>query len=580
VEARVEDPVRGHILVVDAEPAALERTAQTLRACGHTVRTAATSDEAADAAESTPFDVVLTELRLGGSSGLDLCARLLAAHPSLPILVLTGSGTLATAVDAMRAGAFDYLAKPLDPELLALATARALRHRHLADEVARLREDVATARGYEGILGTSVAIRRVLEVIARVAPTQATVLVEGESGTGKELVARAIHARSRRPDGPFVAVNCAALPHHLLESELFGHARGAFTDAKVARRGLFLEADGGTLFLDEIGEMPLPTQVKLLRALQERRVRPVGSSIEVPFDARLIAATNRNLLHDVAAKRFREDLYYRIRVVRVQVPSLRERLGDVRVLAEAFLARFARDQGRDIRSIAPEALGRLMARPWPGNVRELENAIECAVSMTSADRLRPEDFELDASARAEPSSGPARAERVEDLVSAADQEHAYLLHVLAMVGGNKSRAAEVLGYDRRTLHRKLRRAGTASNEAAANDDPETERSVRVLLVDGEVQTRERMGALLDSRGHHVIRCATLGDAARAPEVDVVLTELALDDGAGAALVAQRPATPVIALSRGAPDHADGFHAFLRKPAPLDALLAAIGSAVA
>ncbi len=550
------DPVRGHILVVDSEHAALERTAQTLRACGHTVSAVETSDEAFDAAESTHFDVVLTELQLGGASGLDLCARLLRAHASLPILVLTDSATLATAVDAMRAGAFDYLNKPLDPELLALATARALKHRHLADEVARLREDVATARGYEGILGTSVATRRLLETIARVAPTQATVLIEGESGTGKELVARAIHARSRRPDGPFVAVNCAALPHHLLESELFGHARGAFTDAKVARRGLFLEADGGSLFLDEIGEMPLPTQVKLLRALQERRVRPVGSSTEIPFDARLIVATNRSLLDEVAAKRFREDLYYRIRVVMVHVPALRERRGDVRVLAEAFLARFARDQGRDIRSIAPEALGRLMARTWPGNVRELENAIERAVSMTSADRLRPEDFELDATTRtgrSELSSTVIRPERVEDLLSAADQQHAYLLHVLAMVGGNKSRAAGVLGYDRRTLHRKLRRAeATPSEVPSANDAEPRGRRVRVLIVDGEVQTREEVGALLDSIGHRVIRCATLADAARAPDVDVVLTELSLDDGAGAALVGQRPGTPVIALSRGAP----------------------------
>ncbi len=582
------EPLRGHVLVVDDELDALEATASALRARGHTVRAVATREEAIEAALTTDFDLVFTDLRLGeGGSGLGLCVELLTTRPTLPILVLTETATMAAAVDAMRAGAFDYLTKPLDPELLALATERALKQRRLVAEVARLRDDVRTARGFEGILGTSAAIRKVLDVVARIAPTQATVLVTGESGTGKELVARAIHARSRRASGPFIALNCAALPHELLESELFGHARGAFTDAKVARRGLFLEANGGSLFLDEIGEMPLRTQVKLLRALQERTVRPVGSASEVPFDARLIAATNRDLLEDVAAKRFREDLYYRINVVNVRVPPLRERLGDLRVLAESFLGRFAREQDRDVRTISPAALGALLGRAWPGNVRELENAIERAVSMARADRLGAADFESDLRAPEEPDAlRPAPsvtsllADRVEDLVSASAQEHAYLHHVLTMVGGNKSRAAEVLGYDRRTLHRKLRRAGERARSTPGEVTPAPadapRHALRVLVVDPDVHERERVSLLLGSEGHLVTSASTLAEAAHTGQVDVVLTELALEDGAGVELVRARPGVPVVALSARAPSASGSFRGSLLKPVQLDALLAAIG----
>ena len=456
----IEAP-RGHVLVVDDDEADLDRTIRALRERGHTVHAASTASAAIDATLTVDFDVVLTDLHLGENSGLDLCTELLRARPELPILVLTANTTLTSAIDAMRSGAFDYLLKPIDADLLGLATERALKHRHLALEVSRLRHDVEAARGFEGILGSSVPIRLLLERITRIAPTHASVLVTGESGTGKELVARAIHARSGRANGPFVALNCAALPHELLESELFGHARGAFTDAKVARKGLFLEADRGTLFLDEIGEMPLRTQVKLLRALQERTVRPLGSATEIPFDARLVTATNRDLAADVAARRFREDLYYRINVVSLHVPALRDRVGDVRALAESFLARFSERQDHRVRTISPAAVGALMARAWPGNVRELENAVERAVSMSESDALDTLDFAEDAAGRSEPPpplASPLLPERVEDLITADEQEWRYLQHVLAKLGGNKSRAAEVLGYDRRTLHRKLLRA--------------------------------------------------------------------------------------------------------------------------
>jgi len=461
-------PTRGRLLLVDDDVEVLELTATSLRGRGHAVHTVTTAEAALEASLAEDFDLVLTDLRLGAdTNGLNLCRQLLAARPGLPILVLTGNATLGAAVAAMRAGAVDYLVKPIDPELLDIATTRALDHHRLAAEVVRLRDDVAVARGFEGILGTSEPIRRMLEVIDRVAATPASVLITGESGTGKELVARAIHSRSRRADGPFIALNCAALPHELLESELFGHSRGAFTDAKLARKGLFVESNGGSLFLDEIGEMPLRTQVKLLRALQERTVRPIGAVTEIPFDARLICATNRNLQDDVTAKRFREDLYYRINVVTIHVPPLRERPGDIRVLAETFLQRAARAMERDVKSIAPAAMGRLLARRWPGNVRELENVIDRAVSMAATDCLGTEDFaeELASHAPAAAASSgastpgpiPIMPTRVEDLVTAAEQEERYLHHVLDMLGGNRSRAAEVLGYDRRTLHRKLRR---------------------------------------------------------------------------------------------------------------------------
>ncbi len=313
------------------------------------------------------------------------------------------------------------------------------------------------ARGFERLLGKSAVMRRVFDVISRVAQTSASVLVSGESGTGKELVARAIHERSARSDGPFVALSCAAVPATLLESELFGHARGAFTDAKSARRGLFLAANGGTLFLDEIGEMPLDMQVKLLRALQERSVRPVGGDREVPFDARVVTATNRELEADVRARRFREDLYYRINVVAVEVPPLRHRDGDVPLLAEAFVARFAERHGKHVEGLAPTALERLVAYPWPGNVRELENCMERAVAMTRTERVLESDLPERVRAYRARQPSALLPQTLVELVTAEELETRYLRHVLDLVKGNKSRAARILGFDRRTLYRKLER---------------------------------------------------------------------------------------------------------------------------
>jgi two-component system response regulator HydG len=312
-------------------------------------------------------------------------------------------------------------------------------------------------RGFEKLLGSSLTMRRVFATIAQVAPTDATVLITGESGTGKELVARAIHDASVRRAGPFVAINCAAVPATLLESELFGHQKGAFTDARSSRKGLFLEAQMGTLFLDEIGEMPLEMQVKLLRALQERSVRAVGGTQEVPFDARIVAATNKDLEHEVEERRFREDLYYRVHVCTVEVPPLRERAGDVVLLARAFVERLARKHGKSIHDIATPALEKLVSYPWPGNVRELENSIERAVAMAQFDQIMLEDLPPRVTtfeAVAEPAFIP---QRVNDLVTVEELERRYVAHVLGVVNGNKASAARILGYDRRTLYRKLAR---------------------------------------------------------------------------------------------------------------------------
>jgi len=458
-------PQTGNVLCLDDDQDACDLLATALEARGFSVRTETSAEVAISAATDDEFDAVLTDLQLGDTDGLAVCARILAARPSLPVVVVTGNASMDTAVAAMRAGAFDFLTKPLDLDLVALTVSRAVQHHRLKLEVQRLRSEVAGAQGFEKLLGKSRAMRRVFDVISRVAQTSASVLVSGESGTGKELVARAIHERSARAEGPFVAINCAAVPASLLESELFGHARGAFTDAKNARKGLFLEANGGTLFLDEIGEMPLDMQVKLLRALQERQVRPVGGDKEVPFDARVVTATNRDLEAEVGEKRFREDLYYRINVVSVEVPPLREREGDVPVLAQAFVQRFAERHGKHVEGLAPTALEKIINYQWPGNVRELENCMERAVAMTQSDRIVVADLPERVRAYRPEQVNALLPQSVEELVTVDELETRYLRHVLGLVKGNKSRAARILGYDRRTLYRKLERleVGRATN---------------------------------------------------------------------------------------------------------------------
>ncbi|MCC6993181.1 MAG: sigma-54-dependent Fis family transcriptional regulator [Deltaproteobacteria bacterium] len=460
--------MNGRVLIVDDDPAMCELVEAGLTKRQFQVTSRTRAEDALELAAHQDFDVIVTDLQMAGMSGLELCQRILGTQPDIPVVLLTAHGSMETAIGAIRAGAYDFLAKPVDLELLSLTVTRAVAHRSLRAEIKRLRQAIASESPGD-LLGPSSAMRRISDLINRVAGSDASVLVTGESGTGKELVARAIHERGPRKDGPFVAINCAAVHANLLESELFGHVRGAFTDAKVGRTGLFVEASGGTLFLDEIGELPLEMQPKLLRALQERKVRPVGGNTEVSFDARLVAATNRDLETEVFEKRFREDLFYRINVVHLAVPPLRERAGDVLVLAQHFMARCAARNGKKVEGISPPAAEKLLGYHWPGNVRELENCIERAVALTRFDHLTVEDL-----------PEKVRAYRAEQLVIATDDptelvtldelERRYIHRVLAMVNGNKSRAAKILGLDRRTLYRKLERQADAPPSAHGDGD--------------------------------------------------------------------------------------------------------------
>ena len=452
---------RGRVLVVDDDPSSCEMLEEGLTHAGFEVAWRTSAEEALAALRAGPGshgvapDVVLTDLRMTGASGIDLCRSVGELDPGLPVIVITAFGSIRSAVDAIRSGAYDFITKPFDLAVVAMALDRAVRHRAMRLEIDRLRSRVAEGEAGD-LVGRTDAMRRVLDLIERAAGSDATVLITGESGTGKELAARALHQRSPRKDGPFIAVNCAALPETLLESELFGHAKGAFTDARVERAGLFVRATGGTLFLDEIGDMPPGMQVKLLRALQERSVRPVGGDREVAFDTRIVAATHKDLEAEVAAGRFRQDLFFRIHVIEIGLPPLRARGGDVLVLAQTFVERIAARTGRRGLRISHDAAERLLAYEWPGNVRELENSIERAVALARGDEITAEDLP----ARVRRSSMQASegdAHGAPELVSLDEMERRYILRVIRAVGGNKKLAAQVLGVDRSTLYRKLDR---------------------------------------------------------------------------------------------------------------------------
>jgi two-component system response regulator HydG len=364
-----------------------------------------------------------------------------------------------TAVQAIRAGAYDFITKPFDIDVVAIAIERAVKHSVLTRQVQLLQKAVEESRRFDELLGASPAMKEVYDLLERVAESESTVLVSGESGTGKELVARALHRRSKRSAGSFVAINCAAMPEQLLESELFGHTKGAFTDARTARPGLFVQAKGGTIFLDEIGDMPLGLQPKLLRALQERTVRPVGGDVEIPIDVRVVAASNRDLETAIEERKFREDLYYRINVIHVELPPLRARGADVLLLAKHYLEHFAAQSQKDVRSLDPEAAEKLSSYAWPGNVRELANCMERAVALTRGEAVGIADLP-EKIRNYRTSHVLVAATDPSELVPLEEVEKRYILRVLEAVGGNKTLAAQVLGLDRKTLYRKLDRYGS------------------------------------------------------------------------------------------------------------------------
>jgi DNA-binding NtrC family response regulator len=444
------------ILIVDDDAAMGAMLQKALGRKGFACQFRTAPDEALALLEAEPFDVVVTDLNMRAMNGLDLCARIVANRPDVPVVVITAFGSLETAVGAIRAGAYDFITKPVEVEALVLALARAVEHRALRQEVRHLRRALAETRRFDELIGESGPMKQLRTLLSQVVDSSASVLVTGESGTGKELVARALHRLGARKSGPFIAINCAAMPETLLESELFGHAKGAFTDARADRAGLFVQASGGTLFLDEIGDMPLGMQAKLLRALQERKVRPVGGNREIPFDVRIVAATNRDLDTAVAEGRFREDLFFRVNVIQVAVPPLRARGNDVLLLAQSFLEHFAARAGKNVAGLSTAAAERLLAYGWPGNVRELSNAVERAVAVTRFAEITVEDLP-ERIRDYHVSHVLIAGEDPSELVPMEEVERRYIARVMQAVGGNKTLAAKVLGFDRKTLYNKLER---------------------------------------------------------------------------------------------------------------------------
>ncbi len=444
------------ILVVDDDPSVCRLLETELARCGFQAWAVGSAAEALRQLDLLEPDVLLTDVLMEGTDGLQLCGQIASHRPDVPVVVMTAADRLETAIGAIRAGAYDFITKPIDFEVLGAALRRAAQHRGLVATVDRLRRAVGDTARFDEIVGTSTAMRRVYTLLERAAESDVSVLITGESGTGKELVARALHRKGRRAKGPLVAVDCSAIPEGLLESELFGHTRGAFTDARADRVGLFVQASGGTLFLDEIGNLPVGLQPKLLRALKECTVRPVGGQAEVPFDVRIIAATKHNLRAAVEEGRFRQDLLLRIAVIHVQVPPLREREDDVLLLAQCFVERAALRAGKQIRGLSPDAVARLQAHAWPGNVRELQSSIERAVALTTRDEIAAADLPE----HLRPGLRPPAEEALAPL---AEVERLHILGVLDAVRGNRSRAASILGIDRKTLQRKLGRFASESN---------------------------------------------------------------------------------------------------------------------
>jgi DNA-binding NtrC family response regulator len=447
------------ILVVDDEHLIRWSLEQQLRREGYQVLLAATGADALQVARAESPDVVLLDVRLPDADGVELLERLRLLDPDLVVILITAHGAVGPAVRAMKLGAADYLMKPVDPDELSLTLRRALETRILRQDVARFQAEVRHGTGLQDLIGPSPLTEQLRGLIQRIAQSGATtVLLEGESGTGKDLVARIIHFESARASAPFIAVNCVALPEHLLESELFGHERGAFTDAKAAKKGLFEQADGGTVYLDEIGDMKPDLQAKLLRLIEEKSYRRVGGVRDFRVDVRIVAATNRDLTRALGSGDFRKDLYYRLRVFPLALAPLRDRPEDVLPLAEHFLSRFAREMRREPLRIAPEAQAALLAYHWPGNVRELRNVVERGIILAAGDSLEAEH--LPPEMAASPPPGPALAASLPaEGLSLEEVERQLVRQALDTTGGNQVRAARLLGISRDALRTRMRRFG-------------------------------------------------------------------------------------------------------------------------
>jgi DNA-binding NtrC family response regulator len=447
--------ITGEILVVDDDARMRELIVKVLAREGYSVRSLPRGQEVLQALEEGPADLVISDIRMPEMDGLTLLQEVKRVAPETSVLMMTAFGSIDTAVQAIKAGAYDYLTKPFKMDEVIVVVQRAIEERRLRAEVQALRQEVRTKYNFSNILGKSKPMRDLFALIKKVAGSRTTVLIQGKSGTGKELVAKAVHYNSPRRARPLVTVNCSAIPKDLLESELFGHVKGAFTGAIAHKRGLFEEADGGSLFLDEIGELPPELQVKLLRVLQERELRRVGDTRIVSVDVRLIAATNRDLAQAVKEDLFREDLYYRLNVIPIVLPALKDRSEDIPLLVEHFLMKYAKEADPPLEGITKDAMRLLLEYDWPGNVRELENVIERAVILGHGPQILPED--LPAHLHTQQTSGPhpfKAASPHRPTLEALERD--YIATILRETGWHQMQAARILGIDRRTLYRKIR----------------------------------------------------------------------------------------------------------------------------
>ena len=448
------------VLAVDDDPGHLATLKTVIKSWGYLVEGVDDGSRAVEKIQEGPFDLVLMDVRMAVMSGIEALKKIKQYNPAIPILIMTAYSSVESAVDALKAGAYDYLTKPLDFDALKITMERALEHTGLKEENKALKERLRSNFQLKNIVGKSEAMKDLIEMVAMIAPSEATVLIIGESGTGKELIAKSIHYNSDRRDGPLVIVNCAALTETLLESELFGHEKGAFTGADRRREGRFMRADRGTIFLDEIGEMSPIMQAKLLRVIQEREIERVGSSKTIKVDVRIIAATNRDLQKDVSSGRFREDLFYRLNVVTLRVPSLRERLNDIPLLTQHFLKKYAAKNRKAVKAFTPLAMDMFLKYDWPGNVRELENAVERAVILLPGDYITEKELPLNIR-QSYPRDDLFRdnSTLVHEDLSLEEIEKSAILATLEATAGNKSETARKLGINRRTLYMKLKKFG-------------------------------------------------------------------------------------------------------------------------
>lgn len=449
-----------NILVVDDDPGHLMTLKTIIKSWGYTAEGVDDGAKAVQKVREAPYDIILMDVRMAVMSGIEALKKIKEYNPSIPILIMTAYSSVESAVGAMKAGAYDYLTKPLDFDELKMTIERALEHVGLKEENKALKEKLGLDLELKNIIGKSRPVKELVDMVAMIAPSEATVLIMGESGTGKELVARAIHSNSSRREGPLVIVNCAALTETLLESELFGHEKGAFTGADKKREGRFMQAHKGTIFLDEIGEMSLMMQAKLLRVIQEREIQRVGSDQTLKVNVRILAATNRILEEEVLSGKFREDLFYRLNVVAIKVPPLRERMDDIPLLAHYFLNKYATINRKQIKGFTPISMDMLLKYNWPGNVRELENAVERAVILSLGDYISEKDLPLSLiKSYSFEQKIPESSKSAPEAVSLEDIQKQAILKALEETGGNKSETARKLGINRRTLYMKLEKFG-------------------------------------------------------------------------------------------------------------------------